>query len=129
MELSILRQSRGIQKVKARDVSKLSRRRRMRGPVGSKANTDWDGVTKLRSGRSLSVQNLDKLEVVDSFDHENVSKARRRYSRLSLNSYQNSFLVEATQLPRRWAMEEVTEAIRLNQRLLMASVNRSLLHS
>ena len=113
-------------------MSKLSRRRRIRGPVVSEASIDWDGVTKLRSGRSLSVQNLDKLEVLDWFDHEKVSKARRRYSRLSLNSYWGlfvSFSVEASQLPRRWAMEEVTEVIRLNQRLRMASASRSLLPS
>ena len=87
LELSILRQSKGIMKMKTRDVSKLSLRHRVRGSAASGANTERDNMTKLRSGRSLSAQHLEKLEVVDWFDHEKVSRARRRYSSLSFKLF------------------------------------------
>ena len=78
VERSILRQSRGIVKMKTtRDVSKLSLRCRLRVSVTRGANIKRDNVTKLRPGRSLSSQHLEKPEVVDLFDHEEVSKARR----------------------------------------------------
>ena len=89
LERSILRQSRGIVKMKTmKDVSKLSLRCRLNVSVTRCVNVsvthgmniEQGYMTKLRSGRSFSSEHLEKPEVVDLVDHENVSKARRRYA-------------------------------------------------
>ena len=89
VERSVLRQSRGIVKMKTmKDVSKLLLRCRLNVSVTRGVNVsvtrgmgiEQGYMTKLRSGRSFSSENLEKPEVVDLVDHEDVSKARRRYA-------------------------------------------------
>ena len=89
VERSVLRQSRGIVKMKTmKDVSRLSLRCRVnvsvtRGvnvSVTRGMNIQQGYMSKLRSGRSFSSDNLEIPEVVDLVDQEDVSKARRGYT-------------------------------------------------
>ena len=92
VERSVLRQSRGIVKHKTmKEVSRLSRKtlrcrvnvsvtRGVNVSVTRGVNIEQGYMSKLRSGRSFSSDNLEIPEVVDLVDHEDVSKARRRYA-------------------------------------------------
>ena len=85
----VLRQSRGIVKHKTmKDVSRLSRKKlHCRVTVTSDVNVSVQGVhvrqkymSRLRSGRSFSSDNLEIPEVVELSGDEDVPKSRRRYA-------------------------------------------------
>ena len=85
----VLRLSRGIVKHKTmKDVSRLSRKKlHCRVTVTSDVNVSVQGMhvrqeymSRLRSGRSFSSDNLEIPEVVELSGDEDVPKSRRRYA-------------------------------------------------